>query len=215
MSPHARSRRQSERHRFEIDVASLDGKYLTDALDCIADSYIIYLEHHVFCHRYNVLNATDLEDCAQQTRIVYFRKRGTLDCIISAGTLDGFVTPSGGIRGLQTWLSRTFNFMCRKQLHDYERHILVPPEHLARLPNEDEAMIDREELLAEVHKILDRLPNDRRTRFTEHHLLGHVQKDIAARWGMTLGAVKTELHRSRHEIRQQFFTRFGDAFLDE
>lgn len=145
------------------------------------------------------------EDLAQETLLIAWRRR------------DQLTEPAG----VAHWLATIARNVCRHHQRGQtrrERHLpsvdLTPetdPIDLARATDFDlEVELERAELITLLDRALDLLPPATRGLLIQHYVEELPQAELAARLGMTTGAVAVRLHRGKVALREALVTDFRD-----
>ena len=136
-----------------------------------------------YCAR--LLPSARVDDALQQTFINAHRA-------LAGGT--------GAPRDLRAWLYRIAHNASLNALRDNGmRHSQLDPERAS--PELVEDAVERRERLATALAAIDRLPERQRTAVLLSVLEGHSYEDVAAALGVSTGAVRQLLHRSRGALR--------------
>jgi len=100
---------------------------------------------------------------------------------------------------LSTWIYRIVANVC---VQDHERVRPVVPLENARSPSAADRQYGDFELRDRLEKAIARLPAQYRLVIAAHYLQGVQYEDLAVAMNMSLGTVKTQLHRAKRELRQ-------------
>ncbi|MFN8492436.1 MAG: RNA polymerase sigma factor [Caldilineaceae bacterium] len=144
------------------------------------------------------------EDLAQETLLIAWRQRSQM------------TDPNG----ITYWLTAIARNVCRHYLRGQRRRQL----HLCSLepsaeaeanepaqPGADfdvEVELERSELITLLDRALGLLPAETRTLLIQHYVEEFPQAELAARSGLTTGAVAVRLHRGKLALRQALVTEF-------
>lgn len=78
----------------------------------------------------------------------------------------------------------------------------LEPEILELIPDKDLRQFEKKEFIDEVASVLSRMPGPFARALDAFFLQGLSQDEIARKEGMTVGAVKTRVHRAKQEFRR-------------
>lgn len=146
------------------------------------------------------------EDLAQEAVLIAWRKRHQL------------TDPNG----ITHWLTAIARNVCRHHVRTQTRrqlHLPIldadgqaePRETAASATDFDlEVELERSELITLLDRALGLLPAETRGLLIQHYLEEMPQADLAARLGLTAGAVAVRLHRGKLALRQALVTNFVD-----
>lgn len=136
-------------------------------------------------------NAVEAEDAAQETFIRVYRRLNTYDIN----------------RKFSSWLLSIASHYCIDRLRR-RRMTMVPLEdvaftgHLASDKERPEDAIARDEKEAQVHQLLDSLPQDYRAAVVLRYWYDYSYKEIAQMLDTTESAIKSRLFRARRMLAQ-------------
>ena len=82
----------------------------------------------------------------------------------------------------------------------------LDPEIFELLPDKNLRQFEKTELLDEVASVLSRLPAPMARALSAFFIEGKTQEEIAAQEGLTVGAIKTRVHRAKREFKRVYET---------
>lgn len=145
------------------------------------------------------------EDLAQESLLVAWRRRDRLQ----------------SLEGLTPWLSTIARNVCRHWLRTQTRAarrlVLTPQQTSGELVQELadatahtdlEVALEREELAALLDRALALLPPDTRDTLVRHFVEEQPPAELAARLGISEGAVAVRIHRGKLALRRALVTQF-------
>lgn len=144
-------------------------------------------------------NPTEAEDMAQEVFLRAYEHFGSLCESATAGGWLKTVTTNLCLNHLSRYRARWSFFselFSRSDEDETETPEFAAPEDLA----EQLEQADRRQL---IEKALHRLPAAQRVPLVLYHLEGCGYEEIAARLKVSLGKVKTDIHRGRQALRRQ------------
>lgn len=80
--------------------------------------------------------------------------------------------------------------------------IELEPEILALIPDKNLEQFDKKELVDEVASVLGKMPDVFARALSAFFLEGKTQEEIAAGEGVSVGAIKTRVHRAKREFKK-------------
>lgn len=182
----------------------------TPAEHCTAFETLVADEHTRlirFCG-YLTGDSQAAEDLAQETLLIAWRQRHQL------------TEP----QGLAHWLTAIARNVCRHHVRTRtrrQRYIssLEPSPEAASVTTDPvadfdlEVALERSELITLLDRALGLLPAETRGLLIQHFVEELSQAELAARLGMTSGAVAVRLHRGKLALRQTLITDFRDEAI--
>ncbi|OLC32464.1 MAG: hypothetical protein AUH81_16100 [Candidatus Rokubacteria bacterium 13_1_40CM_4_69_5] len=158
------------------------------------EDLVVAYQHRVFSIAYRMLGSrAEAEEAAQE---VFLRvHRG--------------IAEFRGESKLSTWLYAITSRLCLNRLASGERRMArarEAEETLTGLPSADgdaAARMERSETEAALHRAIAELPDERRIVVVLRDLEGLSYEEIADTLGLTLGTVRSRLHRARLELRER------------
>ncbi len=158
------------------------------------EALVVAYQHRVFSVAYRMLgNRAEAEDIAQE---VFLRvHRG--------------IAEFRGDAKLSTWLYAITSRLCLKRLASGQGRMACSRESedtLSRLPSTERDAADRlerREAEAVIHQAIAELPEDRRIVVVLRDLEGLSYEDIAETLGVSLGTVRSRLHRARLDLKDR------------
>ena len=154
----------------------------------------------VFTTAFRLLgNATDAEDISQEVFLKAFRDFAMLRENPSAGGWLKTVARNLSLNHLSRYRARWsfFSDLAQGAADDGEREVeFAAPDDVG----EELASADRHELVGQA---LRKLPPAQRVPLVLFHLEGLRYEEIAAKLGVSLGKVKTDIHRGRDALKKK------------
>jgi RNA polymerase sigma-70 factor (ECF subfamily) len=158
------------------------------------EALVVAYQHRVFSVAYRMLGSrAEAEDIAQE---VFLRvHRG--------------IAEFRGDAKLSTWLYAITSRLCFKRLASGERRMLRSRESedtLSSLPSPERDAADRlerRETEAVLHQAIAELAEDRRIVVILRDLEGLAYEEIAETLGVSLGTVRSRLHRARLDLKER------------
>src|SRR5712691_10661343 len=156
------------------------------------EELVIAYQHRVFGVALRMLrNRSEAEEIAQE---VFLR-------------VHGAVEDFRGEAKLSTWLYAITSRLCLNRLASGERRLTRPGEDaLLRLPDagpRPDAALERRELETALGRAIAELPEDRRIVVVLRDLEGLSYEEIAQVLELTLGTVRSRLHRARADLKEK------------
>jgi RNA polymerase sigma-70 factor (ECF subfamily) len=136
-------------------------------------------------------NEEDVEDVVQETFVKIYSAAGRFRKV------EGASFKSWGYRILMNTSFTRY----KKRMNELGRTAELTPEHFESLQDEDETPVFKLELSDYVLCIFSKMPEQLVKALDMHFLQGLPQQDIAEREGVTVGAIKTRVHRAKAEFR--------------
>lgn len=151
-------------------------------------------------------NTTDAEDISQEVFLKAYARFGEMRDNPAAGGWLRTVTTNLSLNHLSRYRSRWsfFSDLFRGHDDEEERELDFPA---ADTLGDDLANADHR---AMVESALQSLPAAQRVPLVLFHLEGLRYEEIAAKLGVSLGKVKTDIHRAREAMRKKLQLKFGD-----
>lgn len=111
-------------------------------------------------------------------------------------------------------ITNQFITYCRKKGRQSDCLKLDEMAHEVAGTNADPAqLLEQKELAERIHRLIQRLPKDRRDVFVLSEMEGLSSQEIADQLKISLPAVRTKLFRARDELYESFRFEFGSANL--
>jgi RNA polymerase sigma-70 factor (ECF subfamily) len=143
-------------------------------------------------------NPTEAEDIAQTVFMRAFQRFDEIGPSPTAGGWLKTVTRNVSLNHL-TRYRRRWRFFSELAAPDATAEELDPSERLAVAPAVGDAL-ERSELHEQVERALRRLPDHQRVPLVLFHFEDLSYQDIADALGVSLGKVKTDIHRGREAL---------------
>jgi RNA polymerase sigma factor (sigma-70 family) len=142
------------------------------------------------------ISPADAEDAAQETLIALARYIGSLR----------------EVAALSSWLFSAVRTHCMRLARRSLRHALTADETPLSLegPSPEDQLVDRQ-LRARLAQILSELDADLREVLVRRDVLEESAQTAAAALGISVGALKSRLHRARLEAKRQLLAAIADA----
>lgn len=116
---------------------------------------------------------------------------------------------------IKHWLVRTTTNRSIDFLRSSQKVVTLSEDFFERLPNDtltDPVVeMDKKELAFEIHKAINKLPEDMKALILLYYFQGIQQKEIAEILGVALGTVKTRLRRARLAIKNHLLKEENDS----
>ena len=116
---------------------------------------------------------------------------------------------------IKHWLVRTTTNRSIDFLRSSQKVVTLSEDFFERLPNDtltDPVVeMDKKELALEIHKAINKLPEDMKALILLYYFLEIQQKEIAEILGIALGTVKTRLRRARLAIENHLLKEEDDS----
>jgi RNA polymerase sigma-70 factor (ECF subfamily) len=173
------------------------------------EAFMRNYQHLVFSTAMRLLaNETEAEDISQEVFLKAYVRFAELRQSPTAGGWLRTVATNLCLNHLSRYRSRWTFFSDFFSRHDDEedREVEFPAETNL---GDELAAADRHEL---VERTLQSLPAAQRVPLVLFHLEGLSYEDIAARLGVSLGKVKTDIHRGRDALRKKLQLKFAGEF---
>jgi len=127
---------------------------------------------------------------------------------------------SGSIRDrnkIKYWLARTAANRAIDYLRRSQKAIALSKDFFIQLPDNPWAdpglETDKKELAREIHKAINRLPEEMKVLVILYYFLELPQKEIATTMGLPQGTVKTRLRRARLAIKAHLLKEENDTSI--
>jgi len=158
------------------------------------EALVVAYQHRVFSVAYRMLGSrAEAEDVAQEVFLRVYRG----------------IAEFRGEAKLSTWLYAITSRVCLNRLASGERRMARAREAedtLSGLPSAESdaaGRLERRETEAALHRAIAELAEDRRIVVVLRDLEGLSYEDIADTLGVTLGTVRSRLHRARLELKER------------
>ncbi|MGI6328560.1 MAG: RNA polymerase sigma factor [Dethiobacteria bacterium] len=116
---------------------------------------------------------------------------------------------------IKHWLVRTTTNRSIDFLRSSQKAIALSDDFFESLPNNSRAdpvaEMDKKELAREIHKAINKLPEDMKALILLFYFQEIQQKEIAEIMGVALGTVKTRLRRARLAIKNHLLKEENDS----
>jgi RNA polymerase sigma-70 factor (ECF subfamily) len=129
---------------------------------------------------------------------------------------------SGSIRDrnkIKHWLARTTANRAIDYLRRSQKVVALSEDFFIQLPDNTRAdpglEMDKNELAREIHKAINRLPEEMKILVILYYFLELPQKEIAATMGLPQGTVKTRLRRARLSLKGHLLKEENDTATSE
>ena len=129
---------------------------------------------------------------------------------------------SGSIRDrnkIKHWLARTTANRAIDFLRRSQKIVILSEDFFGKLPNSTWAdpvvEMDKKELVLEIHKAIDKLPEDIKILVILYYFVEIPQKEIAEILGIPLGTVKSRLRRARLTLKGHLLREESDTATSE
>ncbi len=163
----------------------------------VFEEFMRSYQNMVYSTAYRILgNAADASDIAQEVFLRAFKHFDTLDQNPRAGGWLRRVATNLSLNQITRYRNR-WRFFSELDNDDSSE------DFAARVPAEeiDLAQLDEERRQTLLEEALEKLPDKQRIPLVLYHFEEMSYEDIAAKLGVTLGKVKTDIHRAREALR--------------
>jgi len=153
-----------------------------------------------------VANPSEAEDISQEVFLKAYNRFGELRDSPTAGGWLKTVATNLSLNHLSRYRARWtfFSELFHRSDEDDEREVeFAAPDDM----DKELASADRRELVGQA---LQKLPPAQRVPLVLFHLEGLRYEEIAAKLGVSLGKVKTDIHRGREALRRKLKSTFAE-----
>lgn len=144
-------------------------------------------------------NPSEAEDIAQQVFLRAYQRFGEVGTSPEAGGWLKTVTRNACLNHLTRYRARWRFF---SELPESEAGEDPPEDHWLQSASTALTGLEQAERQARLEQALGSLPDHQRVPIVLHHLEDMGYHEIAAALGVSLGKIKTDIHRGRHALRR-------------
>jgi RNA polymerase sigma-70 factor (ECF subfamily) len=178
---------------------------MTDAQEF--ETFMVNYQNMVFSTCMRLLaNSAEAEDISQEVFLKAYERFGELRSSPTAGGWLKKVATNLSLNHLSRYRSRWsfFSEMFGEKDSDEEREMDFPAEE------DINDRLDQADTHQLVEQALRKLPDAQRVPLVLYHLEGLSYEEIAAQLRISLGKVKTDIHRGREALRKKLRLRLGE-----